>query len=175
MSPRERVLKALNCEEPDRVPFMDYFNTSVQHNLMGRNDFDFAEFADEIGMDGIYFTDYVAPVFCKSHNGEDGATLGDMAEGDIEFLGEGLIKKEEDLHLMEFPDPYDDRFYDAAKRFVDQYGQKDLAIYAAMRPLGLFNVIFSMPMMDFAIALDSNLPLINTYDGYCGNQKKIWS
>jgi hypothetical protein len=30
MSPRERVLKALNCEEPDRVPFMDYFNTSVQ-------------------------------------------------------------------------------------------------------------------------------------------------
>jgi uroporphyrinogen decarboxylase len=162
MTPRERVLKALNCEEPDRVPFMDYFNTSVQHDLMGRNDFDIAEFADEIGMDGIYFTDYVAPVFCKSHTGNGGATQGDMAKGDIEFLGEGLIKTEEDLHLMEFPDPKDDRLYDAAKRFVDRHGKNDLAIYAAMRPLGLFNVIFSMPMMDFAIALDSNLPLINT-------------
>lgn len=58
---------------------------------MGRNDFDIAEFADEIGMDGIYFTDYVTPVFCKSHSGNGEATQGDMAKGDIEFLGEGLI------------------------------------------------------------------------------------
>ena len=141
---------------------MDYFNTSVQRDLMGRDEFNFAEFAKEIGMDGIYFTDYVAPVFCKSHSGEDGATQGDMAEGEIEFLGEGLIRTENDLHLMQFPDPNDDSYYDAAKRFVDQYGKERLSLYAAMRPLGLFNVIFSMPMMDFAVALKNNVPLINT-------------
>jgi uroporphyrinogen decarboxylase len=162
MTPRERVLKALNCEEPDRVPFMDYFNTPVQHDIMGSKNFTPAEFAQKIGMDGIYFTDYAAPVFCKSHTGEDGAHLGDMAEGEIDFLGEGLIRNEKDLHLMKFPDPDGDSFYDAAKRFVDLYGKGDLAIYAAMRPLGLFNVIFSMPMVDFARALLTNVSLINT-------------
>jgi uroporphyrinogen decarboxylase len=162
MTPRERVLKALNCEQPDQVPFMDYFNTSVQQDIMGRKDFSDAEFAKTIGMDGIYFTDYVAPTFCKSHTGEDGATQDCMADGDIEFLGEGLIRTEKDLHLMQFPDPNDDSYYDAAKRYVDRYGKEDLAIYAAMRPLGLFNVIFSMPMMDFAVALHENIALINT-------------
>ena len=162
MTPRERVLKALNCEEPDRVPFMDYFNTSVQRDLMGRNDFTFAEFARKIDMDGIYFTDYVAPVFCKSHTGEDGATQGDMARGEIEFLGEGLIRTEKDLRLMQFPNADDESYYDAAKRFVDQFGNEDLALYAAMRPLGLFNVIFSMPMIDFSRALLTNVGLINT-------------
>jgi len=162
MTPRERVMTALRCEEPDRVPFLDYFNTSVQVDLMPRKTFTFAEFAKEIGMDGIYFTDYVAPVFCKAHNGQDGATRGDMAHGDIEFLGEGLIRSEKDLHLMTFPDPHDARYYDAAKRFVDRFGNEDLALYAAMRPLGLFNVIFSMPMMDFAVALRYNIGLINT-------------
>ncbi len=129
---------------------------------MGRKDFSDTEFAKTIGMDGIYFTDYIAPVFCKSHTGEDGATTGGMDEGDIEFLGEGLIRTERDLHLMQFPDPNDDGYYDAAKRYVDKYGKEDLAIYAAMRPLGLFNVIFSMPMMDFAVALSENVTLINT-------------
>lgn len=161
MKPKERVLRALNCEEPDRVPFMDYFNTSVQSDLMGRDDFDLAEFAHDIGMDGIYFSDYEAPVFCKSHSGEDGATQADMGGG-IEFLGEGLIRSDKDLHWMKFPDPKNDGFYDDAKRFVDQYGKTDLALYATMRPLGLFNVLFSMPMMDFAVALRDDLNLIHT-------------
>lgn len=163
MTPRERVMTALRCEQPDQVPFMDYFNTSVQNNIMGRENFNKAEFAKTIGMDGIYFTDYVAPVFCKDHDGgEGGATQGDLGAGEIEFIGEGLIRTEKDLHLMKFPDPRDDSFYDPAKRFVDKYGKEDLALYASTRPLGTFNVIFSMPMMDFASALVYNPDLINT-------------
>ena len=162
MNSRERVLAALKLQEPDRVPFMDYFNDDVKHKIMGRKEIDEAEFAQKIGMDAIYTTDYVAPVFCKSHHdGQEAAMRAGADGGEPDFLGEGIIRSDKDLGKMIFPDPHDERYYDSAKRFIDRYGKSDLALYAMLRPLGLFNVIFSMPMTDFSDALFDNPAMID--------------
>ena len=161
MNSRERVMTALALKEPDRVPFMDYVDMIVKEKIMGKKEIDEAEFARKIGMDGIYFTDYVAPVFYKNKNGEEtSSAIG--ASGEPEFIGEGIIRTQKDLDKIVLPNPHEESFYDPAKRFMERYHDKDLALYAALRPFGMFNTIYSMPMMDFAFAIRDNIQLINT-------------
>ena len=81
--------------------------------------------------------------------------------GETEFIGEGLIQTEKDLDKIVLPDPHSEHFYDQAKRFMEKYYDSDLAIYAGLRPFGMFNTIYSMPMMDFAVALRDNIQLID--------------
>ena len=162
MTPRERVMAALHLKQPDRVPFADYVDDDFKEKLVGHPVYDEAEFAKEIGMDAIYFADYMTPVFCKDEHGNEpsgGLQSGSDGAG-VHFLGEGIIRTESDLVKIQLPDPNNDSFYDSANRFVDRYGKDELAIYAYLRPFGLFNVLFSMPMMDFAIALHDNRPLL---------------
>ena len=162
MNSRERVMAALHLKEPDRVPFADSVDTIVKRKIMGTEEIDEAEFAKKIGMDAIYFADYATPLFCKSHYGnEDGAKAYGMT-GETEFIGEGLIRSEKDLDKIVLPDPHDESYYDPAKRFMEQYQDSNLATYAGLRPFGMFNTIYSMPMMDFADALYENIQLINT-------------
>ena len=161
MNSRERVMTALALKEPDRVPFMDYVDMIVKEKIMGKKEIDEAEFARKIGMDGIYFTDYVAPVFYKNKNGEEiSSAIG--ASGEPEFIGEGIIRTQKDLDKIVLPNPHEESFYDPAKRFMERYHDKDLALYATLRPFGMFNTIYSMPMMDFAFAIRDNIELINT-------------
>jgi len=143
------------------VPFMDYVDMIVKEKIMGKKEIDEAKFARKIGMDGIYFTDYVAPVFYKNKNGEEtSSAIG--ASGEPEFIGEGIIRTQKDLDKIVLPNPHEESFYDPAKRFMERYHDKDLALYAALRPFGMFNTIYSMPMMDFAFAIRDNIQLINT-------------
>jgi uroporphyrinogen decarboxylase len=162
MNSRERVMAALHLKEPDRVPFMDFVDTAVKHEIMGTEKIDEVELAKKIGMDAIYFVDYATPLFCKSHYGNEDEAKAYGLTGETEFIGEGLICSEKDLDKIVLPDPCDESFYDPAKRFMERYHDSDLAIYAGLRPFGMFNTIYSMPMMDFAVALRDNLQLINT-------------
>jgi uroporphyrinogen decarboxylase len=129
---------------------------------MGTEEIDEARFAKKIGMDAICFTDYSTPIFCKSPSGDENAPKAYGMTGETEFIGEGLIRSEKDLDKIVLPDPHDQSFYDPAKRFMERYHDSDLAIYAGLRPFGMFNTIYSMPMMDFAVALRDNIELINT-------------
>jgi uroporphyrinogen decarboxylase len=162
MNSRERVLKALNLQEPDQVPFMDFVDTVVKKKIMGSAEIDEAALAKKIGMDAIYFVDYSMPIFCKSHSAGDNSPKAYGLTGETEFIGEGLIRTEKDLDKIVLPDPRSASFYDPAKRFMDKYHHSDLAIYAGLRPFGMFNTIYSMPMMDFAVALYENIQLIHT-------------
>ena len=162
MNSCERVMTALHLKEPDRVPFMDFADTIVKQKIMGTEEIDEAEFAKKIGMDAIYFADYCTPLFCKSHSGAEDVPKAFGMTGETEFIGEGLIRTEKDLDKIVLPNPHDDSYYDPAKRFMEKYHRSDLAIYAGLRPFGMFNTIYSMPMMDFAIALGENLKLIDT-------------
>lgn len=162
MNSRERVVAALHLKEPDRVPFTDFVDTAVKQKIMGTEAIDEVEFAKKIGMDAIYFTDYSTPLFCKSHSEDQNQPKAYGLTGETEFIGEGLIRTEKDLDKIVLPDPHNERFYDPAKQFMDQYHGSDLAIYAGLRPFGMFNTIYSMPMMDFADALYDNIELINT-------------
>lgn len=162
MNSRERVMSALALKQPDRVPFMDFVDNAIKHQIMGPGDIDEAELARKIGMDAIGFVDYALPTFTKGHKpGTDGPKTAGLS-GEVEFIGEGLIRTQDDLSKIVLPDPYEESYYDTAKRFMDRYHDKDLAIYAGLRPFGMFNTIYSMPMMDFAFALRDNLKLINT-------------
>ena len=155
-------MAALDLKQPDRVPFMDYVDTAVKIQIMGTDDIDEAELARKIGMDAIYFVDYAMPVFCKSHSPKSEAPKAYGLTGETEFIGEGLIRTEADLSKIVLPDPREESFYDPAKRFMEKYHDQDLAIYAGLRPFGMFTTIYSMPMMDFAVALHENIKLINT-------------
>jgi uroporphyrinogen decarboxylase len=162
MNSRERVMAALNLKEPDRVPFMDFVDTVVKQKIMGTEKIDEAELAKKIGMDAIYFADYTTPLFCTGHSKEAPDPKAFGMTGETEFIGEGLIRTEKDLDKIVLPDPHDESFYDPARQFMEKYHDKDLAIYAGLRPFGMFNTIYSMPMMDFAVALHENIELINT-------------
>ena len=157
MDSRELVMTALQLGEPDRVPFADFVDTSVKQKIMGTDRIDEAAFAKRIGMDAIYFDDYLTPIFCEKHYVTDAVNGVERC-----FEGEGIIRSEKDLKEITLPDPNNDGFYDPAKKFIDTYGNSDLAMYASLRPFGMFNTFYSMPMMDFAVALHENLSLIHT-------------
>ncbi len=161
MNSRQRVMTALDLKEPDRVPFVDSIDNVVKQKIMGADEIDEAELAYKIGMDAICFTEYSAPVFCRSHDGGEMQSQAGTS-GETEFLGEGLIRSEKDLAKMVLPNPQEESFYEPARRFLERYHNKDLGIFAMLRPFGMFNVIYSMPMMAFAFAVRDNLKLIDT-------------
>lgn len=151
MNSRKRILTALDAREPDRVPFFDCVDPGIQRKLMGGDEFSETDFARKIGFDAIQILDYLAPVFDENPS----------KESDFHFVGEGLIKSEKDLDLMVFPNPREERFYDKAKKFMDQYGDEEFAIFAGMRA-AMFNTIFSMGLVNFSFALYDNLKLVET-------------
>jgi len=162
MNSRERVMTALALKEPDRVPFMDFVDNAIIHKIMGPGEADMAELARKIGMDAIYFMDYALPAFCENPSIPSESSVSGGVSGETEFIGEGLIRTEADLPKIVLPDPKEESFYDPAKRFLERYHGSDLALYAGLRPFGMFNTIYSMPMMDFAVALRDNRKLIDT-------------
>ena len=162
MTPRERILTALALKEPDCVPFADWIDDHVKKNLlkaMGEPQLDDAGFARRLGMDAICFAAerYLAPQFCKTAVGAYGREI---------LTDEGLIKTAADLDKMVLPDLSDETYFNEAKRYIDTYGNHDLAIFFGIRP-GMMNTIYSMGWMDFSIALAENVKLVETiFDRY---------
>jgi uroporphyrinogen decarboxylase len=155
MTPRQRILTALEVKEPDRVPFADWIDPGIRKEIclaFGAEDFDDAEFAERIGFDAIDF-----------HGFYDWFPIADVTvldeRGYLQYTGKGLIKSENDLSQMDFPDPHDDRTYEKAKGFVDHYGKKDLALYAGLRS-GMMGTIFSLGWEGFSDALYDNIGLV---------------
>lgn len=148
MTSRERILAALALKQPDCVPFADDFDYEVKVELMGSENFTEIEFARKLGLDAVEISGYSAPIFCKR----------ERARG-RDFIVDGLIKTEKDLDLMVFPDPYDESFYDPAKRFIEKYGKEDFAMYTECR-WGVDGVLFSMWLDTFFRALYKNPKLV---------------
>jgi uroporphyrinogen decarboxylase len=158
MTPRQRIMAALNLQEPDKVPFADWTDPGIRGELtraMGYDSLDDAQFHTKMGMDAICYAedDYMAPQFCKKIIDEQGAA---------HLLGEGLIKSEKDFEeIFVLTDPNKPGYFNKAKRYVDRFGNSDLAIFAGMRT-GMMNTIFSMGLMEFSTALYGNVKLIET-------------
>lgn len=148
MTSRERVLAALHLKQPDRVPFVDSIDAGIARVIMGREDFTPVELAEKLHLDAIYLEDYLPPLFC----------LRQEIDG-INEVVDGFIKTEEDLRLMEFPNPHNPAFYDKVKRFVDSYKDSGLAIFAKIR-LGASPTILSMGWTGLSYALYDNPKLV---------------
>jgi len=169
-SPRERVMAAIHREEPDRVPYcelgidrvlaarlMEWEMPASQAMSLEANPYSADQakaIARRIGSDNICFV-LRAPVYAHKLAGKDGRL----------FYGDGMIRSEADLDLLELPDPTDDALYADAEQFAANKGE-----YAAwfVTRIGIFPTFLSMGAEAFSIALYENRALVETIlDRYC--------
>jgi uroporphyrinogen-III decarboxylase len=174
MNARERVLTALRCEEPDRVPYCEIgIDRALARRMLGwtettspktgmtasmeTNPYTLDEakaLAADLGMDNLYYV-LRAPVYADRLPGEEGRL----------FYGPGQIKSAADLGLLQLPDPNDDSLYAGAKEFVEQKG--DYALWFITR-LGIFPTMLSMGIEHFSLALYDDRDLVEEIlDRYC--------
>lgn len=159
MTPKERVMATLNLQQADKIPFIDWFDQQTKNEVAkikgASPNINDAQFAKLVGMDALCmdkYDKYLPPIFCETIRGSDGKE---------HLQGEGLIKTEQDLDKMIFPDLKDEAYYDDAKRFIEMYGKDDMALFAVFRT-GMMNTLFSMGMLGFAIGLYKNIVLVET-------------
>ena len=163
MTSRERVQAALRREEPDRVPHCELFvDMEMSQKLLGwskrssatggtvRSNPYTAEEAKEVasflGHDNIGFL-LRAQDYAEIGVGKDGRT----------FVGEGKIKTESDLEMIDLPDPTKDEFYAEAEAFVKQKG--DYFCHLSTR-IGLSQVMLSLGIENFSLLLYDNPKLV---------------
>jgi uroporphyrinogen decarboxylase len=170
MTSKERVLAALHRKVPDRVPYCELgIDRALAQRLMGwgeprsqasnleANAYSVEEAKALAGLLHLDNISYVlrAPVYAKKHAGQDGRL----------FYGEGMIKSEADLALLQLPDPHDDALYAGAERFVRQKG--DYAAWFVTR-IGIFPTMLSLGTEDFCLALYDDRPFVEkVLDRYC--------
>ncbi len=170
MTSRERVLTVLSGRVPDRVPYCELgIDRVLAHKLMGwpvpesqaadleSNPYRVEEIeaiASALKMDNIYFV-LRPPVYARRMPGQDGRL----------FYGEGMIKTEADLSLIQLPDPYDDALYAEAGTFARQKGE--FAAFFVTR-IGPFSTWLSMGLENFCISLYDNPTFVErVLDRYC--------
>jgi len=164
MTSRERVLAALERRQPDRVPYLELFvDRILARQLLGwsqeippavdleHNPYTHEEMralADHLGLDALFYV-LRAPVYVQHVAGQDGRV----------FYGDGLIRTEPDLALMDLPDPTDPRLYEEARAFVAAKGERAAAFVTRA---GISPTLLSMGMEGFSIALYENRPFLET-------------
>ena len=162
MTSRERVLAALRCEVPDRVPYCELgVDRVVASQLLGwerpldhatnieaqRHSADEAiAIAECMHLDNLGYT-LRAPVFTEKLPGKDGRL----------FYGDGHIHTQDDLALVELPDPHDDALYEGPEAFLRQKG--DYATWFVTR-MGIFPTVLSMGIEHFSICLYEDRDLV---------------
>lgn len=157
MSSRQRVLTALRCEQPDRVPYCEWaVDPSLAAQLMGwpptSGDIDLdarsytidemIALADRLYLDNLT-CGIRAPVFCEKIKGQDGRI----------FYGHGLIKSEADLDKLVLPDPREDALYAKAEEVIKRKGER-AAVFSTR--IGIFPAMLSMGIDTFSFALYDN-------------------
>jgi len=174
MTSRERVAAALRREEPDRLPWcelaVDRFLSEQLMHWGGPEDQTFNLEAQQytldqakavasfLNHDNIAFV-LRAPVYAHKGEGIDGRL----------YYGEGMIKSESDLSLLELPDPHSDHLYADAEAFVRQ---KDEYSAWFVTRLGIMPTMLSMGIERFSLALYDQRPLVEEildiyYDWVC--------
>jgi hypothetical protein len=170
MNSRERVLEALACRQPDRVPFCEMLvDRALARQLLGWSESgdqqanlevnpytpeEAVAVADHLGLDNLAYV-LRAPVYATKVAGQDGRL----------FYGEGWIRSAADLQRVALPDPTDERLYEGARQYIAHKG--DRALFFVTR-IGIFPTMLSLGMERFAIALYEDRALIEELlDIYC--------
>ena len=173
-SSRERVLTALRCQEPDRVPFLEsVVDEPVALALLGRQQpehlvtgelgagqepvfrgtllgsprYEPIELVHTLGLDG--FGMYL---FLR-HEGVQKQVNGHT------MVAGGRIKTRADLARIQLPDPDDPALYEPYRRFVEQHRSSGLALFCFLN-LGSDPAILGMGFETFAIALYDDRTLV---------------
>ncbi len=158
MTSRERVLTALRREQPDRVPYCELaIDRSMARQLMGwpepaqgaGDNLSPAEakaLASFLEMDNIVYG-LRPPIYARTGVGLDGRV----------FYGDGLIKTEADLDLVQLPDPHSDAFYAEARAFAREKGEFAACLVTR---IGIFPTLMGLGLETFSLALYENRSLI---------------
>jgi len=155
MTSRERVLAALNLQEPDRVPWIEFYvDDYLASQLIGKS---------VSTPEGVKISPYVLGVI----------SLDDMVFSfrppeyvktkesfGIKYVSEGLLKTKDDLKMVNLPDPDSEAFYTPARQFLDKY-RGDKAMVATIR-FGIATTYLSMGMENFSLALYDDLSFVTT-------------
>jgi len=174
MTSRERVLAALRCQEPDRVPFLE---TVVDEpvalallgrpvpeglvmgelgvgetpvfvgSLLGSPRYEPLELVRTLGLDGIGMY-----LFLR-HEG-----IQQYVDGHYMVAG-GRIKSRADLARIRLPDPDDPALYEPYRRFLDATRGTGLARFCFLN-LGSDPVILGMGFETFSLALYDDRGLV---------------
>ena len=177
MTGRQRVTAALVGQPHDRVPYMElYIDEGFAHQLLGQpapavptpmsgsgpfssayfggSQFDPAELARELGLDGLVYA--IQPqIFFDAH----------LTDGHY-FIAGGKIRRRADLPLFQLHDPDDPAIYAPARRFLEQHRPTGLALGCFIN-LGSDPVILSMGWDYFAYAIYDDPALLDTlFEGY---------
>lgn len=159
---RERVMAALSGQEPDRVPYCELsIDRAFAAKLLGWDEKPFVNALDEgtpfaleeakkvsrsLGLDNIFYLRR-QPVYVDTFVDEEGRI----------FPGIGKIKTQDDLALINLPDPHSDEFYAEAESFAKNKG--DYAAFFLTRG-GLAPAMLSMGIDHFCLSLYDDLNLI---------------
>ncbi len=162
LSSRERVIAALNREEPDRVPYCELaIDRAFAAKLLGWEEKPYVNALDEgtpftleeakkvsgtLALDNIFYLRR-QPVYVDTFVDEKGRI----------FPGAGKIKTEDDLAMINLPDPYRDEFYAEAESFAKNKGN-----YAAffLTRGGLAPTMLSMGIDHFCLSLYDDPKLV---------------
>lgn len=174
MTPRERVLTALRCEEPDRVPFLESVvdepvalallglprpdhqvqgelgtgeEAVFRGSLLGTERYAALDLVETLDLDGLG-----AYLFLR-HEG-----IQEEVDGHYMVHGGG-IKSRADLDRIQLPDPDDPALYEPYRRFIGRYRDTDRALFCFLN-LGSDPVILGMGFETFALALYDDRALV---------------
>lgn len=176
MTSRERVLTALNRNQPDKVPYCEMgIDRSLAQRLMGwgepkdqafnleANIYSVQEakaIAEFLNLDNISYV-LRAPVYAHKVPGKDGRL----------FYAEGMISKRSDIQKIKLPNPDDESLYEEAKEFVSQKG--DYCCWFVTR-IGIFPTMLSMGFENFSVALYEDREFVEAVlDIYCDWSVKV--
>jgi len=155
MTSRERVLAALHCQQPDRVPYCELaVDRALAQRMMGWGQpksqaanlesypYTLEEslaLADLLKLDNLTYV-LRAPVYAHKVPGLDGRL----------FYGDGMLHSRADMAMIDLPDPHQDSLYAEAEQFAK--GKGDRALWFVTRA-GIFPTWLSMGAEAFSVAL----------------------
>ena len=170
MTSRERVLKALNHEIPDRVPYMELYidedfglralnlpsravpspmsgSAPVTVAYFGGQGYDPLALADVLKLDSLCLS--IQPRIYFQTRVSDGQN----------FVTGGLIKRSQDLKIIDLPDPDDPGIYETARQLLAQLRPSNLALGCFIN-LGSDPVVLSMGWDALSYALYDDPQLV---------------
>ena len=168
LTSRERVLRALNRQAVDRVPFLEpVIAENVALELLGLPQPPEGMSADEIGQSGediligpLFDSRFYDPATLAAALGLDGFGMylflrheGIKQEIDGRtMIRQGGITTRADFERIHLPDPDDPAIYAPYRAFVERYRGTGRALYAFLN-IGSDPVILGMGLENFALAI----------------------
>ncbi len=163
MNSRERVLKALRLERPDRVPWVENnLHNRLAEKLLQRSDFEKATVTHRFSAPGLRIPPGIREVLAIDNLNFSLAPprfVKTQAHEGMDIIVDGLIKTEKDLDKIVLPDPEPDSFYRSAREVIAKYGGGDWALGVTTR-MGISNTYLSMGIEHFSMMLYDNLPFV---------------